>query len=121
MNKCVLYKDKGCEATNNSSARTTVNEDVEDFNIATNDVMITDTYQLFPNPAVDELFIFGSTENEEIKISIADVNGKLLIKQTLNINGYHAKLQFNLLNGVYFVTLVNQSNQQLNKKLIIAK
>lgn len=78
-------------------------------------------YQLFPNPAIDELNIYGVNETEKITVFINDVNNKLLLQQNLFIADYKASLKFNLLNGVYFVTLVNQNNTHFVKKLVISK
>lgn len=78
-------------------------------------------YSLYPNPAIDELHIFSKNQTEYISIIITDVNNRLLLSKKTSIEDYHAEIKLNLLNGVYFVTIVNQNNIHFVKKLIISK
>jgi hypothetical protein len=37
------------------------------------------------------------------------------------VQNFQAELKLNLINGLYFVTLVNQDHEQVVKKLVISK
>jgi len=78
-------------------------------------------YNLFPNPAIDELTIISKKESEKINITIVDVNRKLLLTKDLTMHNYQAEIKLNLINGVYFVILTNMDKERVVKKLIIAK
>ncbi len=81
----------------------------------------TETYQLFPNPATDKLHIKGAEENEELTIEIKDVGNKLLYKSIVKLNQFTTEIKLDLINGVYFVSLINPNNERVTKKLVISK
>ncbi|WP_317899603.1 T9SS type A sorting domain-containing protein [Aurantibacillus circumpalustris] len=112
-----LYNDEGCE--NTYEGRKAYFES-SDKNINPS-IIISEKYKLFPNPATEELNILGISETEEIIIVIKDVSNRTISFQKVNIQTYQAKLKLNLLNGVYFVTLINKDHEEITKKLIIAK
>jgi hypothetical protein len=91
------------------------------YNSEINESQYNASYQLYPNPATDKLFIVSSNETEELQIEISDVSSKLILKTYVKINGYQGELKLDLLNGIYLVTLVNKENLKTNLKLIIAK
>lgn len=78
-------------------------------------------YELFPNPAQNEVNVRSLTSDELITVRISDAAGKLLIKKELLINEYFGKLDLNLMNGIYFVEIINKEQKHEFKKLIISK
>lgn len=116
----VIYNDDGCES--GTGART-VNTQHANTNLISgkNPIDLNRNYKLYPNPAIDKLYIFGDTENEKINLIVNDVDGKQLVSKALTIADYHTELKLDLLNGVYFVTLINKNNERVIKKLVIAK
>lgn len=79
------------------------------------------SYVLFPNPAQEEVSIYGFNTLGETKIEIKDVNGKKLAEQSIVIKPEGSKLKLNLINGIYFVNLIDSSSKRTVKKLVIAK
>lgn len=79
------------------------------------------TYHLFPNPAQDKVTIVGSVKDQTLITTITDVNGKQLSRHKVNMEGYQFNMNLSLKNGIYFVTLEDQSGLRTIKKLIIAK
>lgn len=77
--------------------------------------------ELYPNPATNDLFITGSNSDEDIQVFIADVSGKIVANYLVKTQAFTGKLKLDLNSGIYFVTLVNQSNDRIVKKLIISK
>jgi len=77
-------------------------------------------YELFPNPAQNEVNVRSLMSEEIITLRISDAAGKLLIKNELLINLYLGKLELNLMNGIYFVEIINKDNKHEYKKLIIS-
>lgn len=80
-----------------------------------------ETYKLFPNPATDKLFVLSMLENEEIKLLVKDVNDKTILESKLHVKNYQAETKLDLVNGIYFVTLITQNNETIIKKLVISK
>ena len=80
-----------------------------------------ENYQMYPNPASDKLYILGKSENEEITIEIKDLANKLLFRKVTQLSQYNTELKLDLINGVYFVTLINSNDERTTKKLVISK
>jgi hypothetical protein len=78
-------------------------------------------YKLVPNPANNFVSIISTNESENLQVVITDVNGKIL--KTINVvtEQYSATINFNLLDGVYFVNIINESGEKTVKKLVVAK
>ena len=76
---------------------------------------------LFPNPAQNELNLVSDKANETINVCIADITGRLILNQNLELKNKIAKLKLELLNGAYLITIKNTSNETITKKLLIAK
>ncbi|MBA2612574.1 MAG: T9SS type A sorting domain-containing protein [Bacteroidetes bacterium] len=79
------------------------------------------TVDLFPNPASNEFNIVSNAESENLTVIIRDVAGKILYNQRLRTSNFISKLDLNLINGIYFVTINNTNNESTTKKLVIAK
>ncbi|HWY12564.1 MAG TPA: T9SS type A sorting domain-containing protein, partial [Bacteroidia bacterium] len=76
---------------------------------------------IYPNPASNELFISTNNEKEDVKVVITDVNGRTVGDYNLKTSGFSANIKLNMNSGIYFVTLVNQNNEKVVKKLVITK
>jgi hypothetical protein len=76
---------------------------------------------LFPNPATDQLNITTKNECELVDARIVDLTGRTLFHQTVKSTEFIAKLNIELMNGAYFITLTNSVNEVLTRKLLIAK
>ena len=80
-----------------------------------NNIMI-DEIVLYPNPSSGNLlFDFGSIQ-EELKISLFDIHGSLLL--TYKSDHSHQK-NLNLPKGFYLVQLANKSGYTITKKISI--
>ncbi len=77
--------------------------------------------EIFPNPATNQITITSNSGFEVSKITIKDVSGRTVLTQNIKSNGFIANLDLNLINGIYFVTLYNSSNDKVSKKLVIAR
>jgi hypothetical protein len=76
---------------------------------------------LFPNPASDQLFIASSTENEMLEVTIRDITGRMVLHEIIKSKSYISKLNLNLINGAYILTISNLHDECVVKKLLIAK
>lgn len=76
-------------------------------------------YVLFPNPAYNEFSIFTNQQQENLQVTITDVNGKVLISKKLATENYSTKFNFNLINGIYFVNILNEQREKTVKKLVV--
>lgn len=76
---------------------------------------------IFPNPASSDITIVSKTEAENLSVTIKDVTGKLVYTTSLQTSNFISKLDLNLLNGVYLITINNNTNESITKKLVIAK
>lgn len=76
-------------------------------------------FALYPNPAKNILFIDKSQSNFPTEIQIYDVNGKLVLQQkTEKINQNKIDIS-KLTQGLYFVTIKNDSNENSQYKLVV--
>ena len=96
---------------NNNSSRLS-NSSVSDINWNVN---------IFPNPASNELFISTSLNTEDLKVTITDVNGRIVGDYNIKTNGSIGNIKLNMNSGIYFVTLANNNNEKAVKKLVITK
>jgi hypothetical protein len=79
-------------------------------NAETEPTLLTDWgVDLFPNPATSELNIVSKTDSEVLTIVIRDVTGKLLLSKNLITTSFSAKLDLNLINGLYLVSRTSNS------------
>ncbi|MDP3557091.1 MAG: T9SS type A sorting domain-containing protein [Bacteroidota bacterium] len=61
------------------------------------------------------------TESENLSVSITDISGKIVYSSHLVTSNFIGKLDFNLINGLYLITINNNNNESITKKLVIAK
>ncbi len=82
-------------------------------NINKNDLLV------YPNPATQNLFIVNTFKGVNNQVQIFDLNGKLIVNQSVNTNGFSA-LEFNisdLKSGLYIVRVISD-NQVSDSKFI---
>jgi hypothetical protein len=126
----VIYSDGGC-GVEGYSARSNANSGdpnkIEEMHqiLKTNELKnkdkIRSNYRLYPNPAINEFYISGSNDKENLTIMIYDVSGKLLLSTKVTLNAYKSGVKLDLMNGIYFVNLSNEKGESTVKKLIISK
>lgn len=109
INSTIELFNNNCPSTSSSRLKST-------FTLTNNWIV-----NLYPNPASNELFINTNNEKEDLKITITDVNGRLIADYNSKINGFNGNIKLNMNSGIYFVTLVNQNNDKVVKKLVIAQ
>lgn len=76
---------------------------------------------LFPNPNNGNFMIISKNEKEILEVILNDVSGKELYRKRIQTSKHYYMLDLTLLNGVYFVTVKNQENESVTKKMGIAK
>jgi hypothetical protein len=82
----------------------------------------TDTYQLFPNPATNEVTI-ANYELQITNVEIYDVAGKMQKAESI-MQKAEGEMVINISNlsaGVYFVKIFTNNDQPITKQLVIAK
>ncbi|WP_317896835.1 T9SS type A sorting domain-containing protein [Aurantibacillus circumpalustris] len=77
--------------------------------------------QLFPNPAQNSVTFLGKNESEDLFVSIRDVSGRTVLNKNLKTRNFSAKLEIDLINGIYFVAISNNQNKNITRKLVISK
>lgn len=84
--------------------------------------VITRMVKVYPNPATNNLNIDYTTESDATFV-LYDVNGRVVLKQTLNANQNHVELNgIDLPNGLYMYNINNTDGQNLQKgKVTILK
>jgi hypothetical protein len=83
----------------------------------------TETFDLFPNPTRDHFILkINSLKNEDVGLSIFDVNGKLVLQSHLELklgeNNFIQNIS-KLAGGVYLIVL-NTEKTTIRKKLVVA-
>lgn len=88
------------------------------------DLNFSSNIKLFPNPASDATNVwFKAADNTSYKISVYDINGRLMIEQTTaKLMEGEQVISLNtaeLTSGVYFVSVAGSNNSTVNTKLVI--
>lgn len=124
----VIYDDNNCGIegfTARSNANGSTKENSMEQLLKINEKKNLDkqhiSYRIYPNPAVNEIYISSNKEKETVKIIITDVSGKELMNRNLPIGNYKGGMKLDLVNGIYFVNLINESGDKTVKKLVITK
>jgi hypothetical protein len=80
----------------------------------------TPVMAIYPNPTTGKVYVSGFNVNEKTTIiEITDLTGKVVYRQQSNIGNGVAELHLNLVNGVYFVHVVNTSGTTQIQKIVI--
>jgi hypothetical protein len=108
----MVYPDNCPTETNARFGKTTEEE------TAINDENKFDAV-LFPNPGANtfNMATFGLTDGD-IEVSISDVTGKQVFKNTLSVVNALTLFDLDVKNGVYFVKITNKDNSII-KKLVV--
>lgn len=75
-------------------------------------------YSIFPNPANDEFFIKNANGFSNLKVTVFDISGKMLLSQSIE-NESHKIATSALSNGMYLVKLEDKSGAFYTTKLVI--
>ncbi|HNP67894.1 MAG TPA: T9SS type A sorting domain-containing protein [Aequorivita sp.] len=76
------------------------------------------TYSIHPNPAKNELFITAQNTTQNLKIKIFNIEGKLLSTQNITLQDQKAIDVSQLLSGIYFLNVEDESGNTTIKKFI---
>lgn len=76
---------------------------------------------IFPNPSSGSIFVSPAENIENAVVQVSDVNGRVVLKESVSdFQNYHIDCS-RLRNGIYFVTIYNGNRFHSNSKLIISK
>jgi hypothetical protein len=121
-----VFNDTGCDSQGQSLMSSEYGGELErKFNNSLTNgnelENVSSLYNLFPNPATDQLYIVSATENEELQIAIKDLSNKIVLQTTIHIQNFQANIKLDLINGAYLVSLIRANNERINSKLLITK
>ena len=86
------------------------------------DTKFTESVSVYPNPNNGEFFVsFHSTTSQAVKLSLFDMRGRLVSKQTFenNSNVFNQKVRFNDLAKAVYILKIQTGNSETFKRLII--
>ena len=85
--------------------------------------LTVDAITLYPNPAKSDVTIQGlSTQQKTIKISIADMQGRLYRQQDIIVNGSNASFSMaNFVPGTYTILLEDNTGNTIHQQLIVVQ
>ncbi|MBL7930850.1 MAG: T9SS type A sorting domain-containing protein [Bacteroidia bacterium] len=76
---------------------------------------------IFPNPTSGQISIVNKNSDQLLNIEVRDLTGRLMFKTYIKSIGFIANLELPLINGAYLVTVSNEKNERIVKKLLISK
>ena len=79
------------------------------------------SFTIIPNPAMDQIKIITNSESLHQKVEIRNLLGQVLLSEDLNTKNYISTLGFDLPNGIYLVTIINNDNTKATKKLHVSR
>ncbi|MEG0188000.1 MAG: T9SS-dependent M36 family metallopeptidase [Algoriella sp.] len=91
--------------------------DVLDCSLATSELK-SSTFQIYPNPTKDVVYIVDKTIKNDIKVEIVDLTGKVVSTQTVKYDGQKGSLTTNNLPKGVYILKFNTENGTITKKLI---
>lgn len=117
------YNDYNCEAYASSLYEGGGNEEgrIRRINPKSDNPKLISKYEVYPNPTNSELKIFSEKENEKVKIQIKDLMNKIILESEVEIINHSANFSFNLINGMYFLTLTNSELHCEIIKIVVTK
>jgi hypothetical protein len=88
--------------------------------VANDNVVVKKEISVNPNPGSDYFFINMTSfdGNQELKVLIADANGKLVYAQNTSLKSLFVNSS-NWTPGTYHINVVGKNNQEANKKIIV--
>lgn len=96
---------------------------IQNLNTGTEELLTKGSYQVYPNPASDRLFVEWpeSTENEPFEIILSDLYGRIIRQKTETETFYSPKTQFDISGiapGIYMVSISNGKKIVSTNKII---
>lgn len=82
---------------------------------------LEESFSVYPNPANNHLTITGQLESEQLQAEIYDLSGKLVYSGNFATTGYKAHIDLSLEAGMYLLTITDQNNKKMVKKLVVTK
>ena len=76
------------------------------------------TFQIYPNPTKDVVYIVDKTIKNDIKVDIIDMVGKVVSTQTVKFDGQKGSLTTNNLPKGIYILKFKTDNGTITKKLI---
>ena len=110
----IFYKKLGYSPSENTPIRTALNNALLAASVSP--VGSNTNIEVFPNPASENIHITSQVTANEV--SISDLSGKIVLTQLFPEAGQHTLSLNGLQQGLYFITVRNQSGV-LTQKLII--
>jgi len=101
-------------------------QQAEDVSTTINEVQVTATYKLYPNPTIGNATLAIMTQNTDADVSILvyTIDGKLVSSKSITLlSGVESLVQVNLVNqanGVYFVNILD-SKSDLSEVIQLVK
>ena len=89
---------------------------IEDYSVtllSTNNNLLSDNINIYPNP-VNDILNIKLKDNQKVYIAMTDINGREIIGKTSNDNNFDMS---NLQKGIYFVK-ISDNNSSITKKII---
>jgi len=117
----VNYNDEACDSLGYSERRANLQSILESREERKLPSRQKINIKVFPNPASDHLTIKSNKPINRIKINITDLTGKVLIEKELSLSESRTELTFDLMNGLYFVNLVDEKGFRISKKIVVAR
>jgi hypothetical protein len=77
--------------------------------------------EIFPNPANSRLYITTVGNSENLEITFKDLTNRTIATRKIKTLNNLGVLDIELINGIYFVTIINDANEKFIKKVLIAK
>jgi len=76
---------------------------------------------IYPNPTTNNLSLINARESEKLSISISDISGRIVNSREVTISNHKGSFEFELINGLYVLSIQNQNNETAVYKLIISE
>ena len=75
---------------------------------------------IFPNPTNGKVKIVSNKETKYLQLTIVDISGRVISSKNINDSENNIQVDFNLKNGIYFLSIKNIQNESVIKKLVIS-
>ncbi|MCU0360938.1 MAG: S8 family peptidase [Bacteroidia bacterium] len=76
-------------------------------------------FDVFPNPAINEILVYYPTKDSETTLEISDLSGRVIYSKKVVFDKGYTDVEFNLKNGIYFIAIKEERNGKLVKKLVV--
>lgn len=91
-------------------------------NLSIEDESIRESLAIYPNPTNGTVYIaFNSTNNDDVKIQLFDLRGRLVNTQTFENSSsvFNKEVHFNNVEKTMYILKIQTGNNEFNKRLII--